>query len=339
MAKVFVSYRRADNAAGYAMDLARILRERFGDRHVFRDMRSIPPGVDFGDHIRDALQTCAVMLVVIGRHWATERTDDGRLRLFEPDDWVRLEVATALAAKHVRVIPVLVGGGTLPRADQLPADLQPLASRNAVSLEDGKWENDVAALVRHLEEVPGLTSWWETLLGRRPGQKPQNSRIRRVAYYAVGAFFVFVGIGVILESFVEDDAEVAEPPIARELSDRRSPETVRPGLATIEPPAAKAPAAAPRVDISGMWMDGEGNRYRLLQEADAFTVQQLTGEAAMIGQGNGFIDGRTITFDFYIAGMHASSGFLILSPDGRTMQGSVQDSVFGLSQPLYMQRQ
>lgn len=222
MAKIFVSYRRADNAAGYAMDLARILRESFGDRHVFRDTRSIPPGVDFGEYIKEALQNCAVMLVVIGRHWATERTDSGKLRLFETDDWVRVEVATALAAPHIRVIPVLVGGGTLPRADELPADLQPLVSRNAVSLEDGKWESDVASLIRHLQEVPGLTFWWEKLIGRRSGQKPQKSLIRRVASYAVGIFFILVVIAVMVDTFVEDEEAIDEPQIHRELFEDKS---------------------------------------------------------------------------------------------------------------------
>jgi hypothetical protein len=45
---------------------------------------------------------------------------------------VRREIARALA-RGIRVIPVLVGGAAMPRARDLPADIAPLAEREALT--------------------------------------------------------------------------------------------------------------------------------------------------------------------------------------------------------------
>lgn len=347
MAKVFVSYRRADNAAGYAMDLARILRESFGERHVFRDMRSIPPGVDFGDYIRGALQNCAVMLVMIGRHWVNERTDDGSLRLFEPGDWVRIEVATALAAEHVRVIPVLVGGATLPRSDQLPPDLQPLLHRNAVSLEDRKWESDVASLVVALEKVPGLRSWWDRLLRRLPRQKAPTGRKKRIALTVGGLAVATVGIAAVeLADFTPSPTPNVNPepvviggsmppPLPADWRYTQLDLNSASAAPNLERAALPQPSAT---DISGIWMDHQGNRYRFDQEDDEFTIQQISGLTAQIGHGDGYIEDRTVEFDFYLGEIYASSSSLVLAPDGRTMQGTVEDAFTEETMRLYLQR-
>jgi hypothetical protein len=340
MAKVFISYRRADNAAGYAMDLARILREAFGERHVFRDMRSIPPGVDFGAFIREALRQCSVMLVVIGRHWALERSDDGRPRLFDPGDWVRIEVASALAAPGVRVIPLLVGGGTLPRPEALPQDLQPLLARNAVSLDDRKWEADVAALIVDLEQVPGLRPWWQRLRRQVGGPAGRPGRLRRVAL--VGALIVVTGLAIA--GAVVDSLMLQAPGVMLDVS-RQPPGELAPaaigpiGLPPVVTKGAPAePPPSPLAAVAGLWMDGQGNRFHFSQDGDAVTIEQVFGMAAGMGRGDGLLDGRAMAFDFYVSGVHSSSGMVVLSPDGRTMQGQVTDSFTGISVPLYLWR-
>lgn len=157
MACIFVSYRRADNAAGYSRSLARALRREFGDDQVFRDIRSIPPGEDFGDFIERTLRDCRVMLVLIGTHWANIADAAGRRRLENPDDWVRREVSAALS-HDILVIPVLVCGAGMPAEDELPDDLAALAGRNAVTMSDDDWEHDVAQLVRALRDHLGLNA-------------------------------------------------------------------------------------------------------------------------------------------------------------------------------------
>ena len=87
-------------------------------------------------------------------HWLTVTDDAGRRRLDDPDDYVRLEIATALGrADDVLVIPVLVGTTSMPAAADLPKPLAALAECNAVRLSDENWDDQVARLTRALEKV------------------------------------------------------------------------------------------------------------------------------------------------------------------------------------------
>ena len=49
------------------------------------------------------------------------------------------------------VVPVLVRGARMPRAEQLPDDLKELAFRNAVELTHARWKSDVQVLVEALK--------------------------------------------------------------------------------------------------------------------------------------------------------------------------------------------
>ena len=87
---------------------------------------SIEPGADFVDAIERAIASSGVVLVMIGSEWLRCTDGAGRRRLDDPGDFIRLETATALG-RGARVIPVLVEGARMPRPDELPADLRPLA--------------------------------------------------------------------------------------------------------------------------------------------------------------------------------------------------------------------
>ena len=115
-------------------------------------------GVDFVGAINAALESCGVLLAVIGPRWISIQDDAGRRRLDDPDDYTRLELATALGRADVRVIPVLVDGATMPDAEALPPELKPLARRNAVELTDKRWDYDVAQLEATLRRALGLES-------------------------------------------------------------------------------------------------------------------------------------------------------------------------------------
>jgi hypothetical protein len=147
--KIFISYRR-DDTAGRAGRLFDLLVTRFGARNVFQDVAAIEPGTDFPQRVDDAIAQSDAVLVVIGSDWLTMHGPDGTPRLDEPDDYVRREVGAALAA-DVRVVPVLVDGAALPEAKDLPEALRPLAHRQAVTLRDATWHQDVDGLVRRLE--------------------------------------------------------------------------------------------------------------------------------------------------------------------------------------------
>jgi len=148
---IFLSYRREDTAP-YARLLQSQLSERIPDAQVFMDLDSIEPGRDFADVIREAVDSCAVLVALIGRQWATIADEEGRRRLGAPDDYVRFEVQTALE-RGVRVIPVLVDEARPLRQQQLPSGLQKLARLNALKLSYDRYQYDVDRLVDLIQQV------------------------------------------------------------------------------------------------------------------------------------------------------------------------------------------
>lgn len=151
MARIFISYRR-DQDAGYAGWLCGLLNDHFGDHEVFRDIDDIEPGADFVQVIDDEMRQCDAVIVLIGPNWLTIQDDKGGRRLDNPEDFVRREIAAALA-RNVRVIPALVRDAVMPGPHELPAPLRALARRNALQLSDARFKEDVSRLVSALEHA------------------------------------------------------------------------------------------------------------------------------------------------------------------------------------------
>ena len=149
--RIFISYRRGDTTI-YAGRLFDSLCMLAGDDEVFMDIDAIEPGADFVEHIEREVGACEVLIALIGRDWLEARDAEGRRRLEDPDDWVRLELKTGLQ-RDIRVIPVLVQGATMPRADELPDDLRRLARRNALEIGDIRWRYDFQRLWEVIEKV------------------------------------------------------------------------------------------------------------------------------------------------------------------------------------------
>jgi TIR domain-containing protein/von Hippel-Lindau disease tumor suppressor protein len=142
---VFVSYRRADSpdVTGRICDQ---LLARLGPDHLFRDIESIPLGRDFRTAIAEAVGSCAVLLAVIGRDWLRAAGEDERRRIDDPNDFVHIEIASALQ-RGIPVIPVLVEGAAMPRAAELPAPLADLAFRTGTQVRaDPDFQADIARL-------------------------------------------------------------------------------------------------------------------------------------------------------------------------------------------------
>jgi hypothetical protein len=114
---------------------------------VFIDVVTIQPGADFVAMIERAIGDCDVVLALIGDDWLTAADDRGGRRIDQPQDWVHLELSSALARDDVRVIPVLVEGAEMPSASVLPGALAQLARRNAVELTDARWRSETAVLI------------------------------------------------------------------------------------------------------------------------------------------------------------------------------------------------
>jgi len=149
--RIFMSYRREDTAypAGWLYDR---LTGHFARSQIFKDIDSIELGDDFVEAITTAVGSCDVLLALIGDRWLTVTGQDGRRRLDNPDDFVRLELEAALA-RNVRVIPILVEGARMPRADELPASLCKLARRQALELSPSWFDVGTGRLLKVLERT------------------------------------------------------------------------------------------------------------------------------------------------------------------------------------------
>src|SRR5205814_1054031 len=211
MKGIFISYRREDSA-GYAGRLYDRLAAHFGADRVFMDVEGIEPGVDFVDAIESAGASCEVLIVISGNEWlAADAT--GKRRLDDPKDFVRIETAAALA-RVIRVVPVLVEDAAMPGADQLPADLAPLARRQALELSNKQWDATSGELIRTIEKILNANKRGSERVAAadsgpavqnepKPNLDPQDSiagaRLnRRYAWIGTAAVIVVAGVALFL---------------------------------------------------------------------------------------------------------------------------------------------
>lgn len=180
MSDIFINYRHSDTQDS-AGRLYEALSARFGSDAVFLDISGIAPGQDIAQEIRRRVGACRVLLALIGRDWLTAVDTEGRPRLAMPRDAVRLEIAAALAAPRP-VIPVLLHGVSVPREDQLPRDLHPLAGLKGVSLRHGSWDTDLADLVAELSRHVRTGSPPQRWRRRLRGAAEFVSLARRIAF-------------------------------------------------------------------------------------------------------------------------------------------------------------
>jgi hypothetical protein len=242
---IFISYRREDSE-GEAGRLFDDLVRTWGDDSVFMDVSGIVPGTDFRKAIDDNVATCGVLLAVIGPAWATIADGSGQRRLDDPNDFVRLEIASALA-RNIPVIPVLVHDAKMPRPEQLPDGLKDFAFRNSVELSHTRWNSDVQLLTSALGQYIAVPAAKESapmhavlpvqLPPAQAGPVAVPPRKRSVAPWAAGVavFLIFAAAGTFL--------------VQRVLHPSSSPTaaggTATPAsLASTQPASAAIPAAA-----------------------------------------------------------------------------------------------
>jgi hypothetical protein len=147
--RIFISYRR-DDSAGYAGRIFDRLSAHFGKDAIFMDVSAIEAGLDFVDVLENAVQSCDVLVALIGRQWLTLKDSFEKRRLDNPEDFVRIEIAAALKRK-IRVLPVLVDGVNMPNSTELPSGLKSLARRNAVPVTHYAFDSDTHRLISQLE--------------------------------------------------------------------------------------------------------------------------------------------------------------------------------------------
>jgi PQQ-dependent catabolism-associated CXXCW motif protein len=151
MPKILISYRRVDSDAitGRIRDR---LSQYYGEGSVFMDIDSIPLGIDFRKQIHDAILENQLLIAIIGPKWLGPG-DDGTLRINDELDPVRIELETALE-RGIPTIPVLVGGATMPRPNQLPEKLKDFSYYNAAVIDAGiDFRQHVDRLIRSIDMI------------------------------------------------------------------------------------------------------------------------------------------------------------------------------------------
>jgi hypothetical protein len=177
---IFISYRRTDTRA----DAGRLydrLANRFSGDHVFMDIDDIQPGQKFLTVLQDTLDICHVLLVLIGPKWLDARDAGGLVRLQDDQDFVRLEVQTALQ-RGIPVIPILVNRAFMPTREDLPSGIDSLADHQALEISDSRFHDDVNNLIRALERILA------------DGDLPRHHHRFRIAAFGVTALVVALGV-------------------------------------------------------------------------------------------------------------------------------------------------
>ncbi len=130
-ADVFLSYRRAH------WQNARLVRAELEKSHrVFLDVIDLRNG-DFAEALLHAVSTSKNFVVLL--------TKDNLERWQSPDDWVRKEIAHALA-NEVNVVPVMWGDFEFPAVEELPEEIRGLPGCNAIRCTHETYEGAVGKL-------------------------------------------------------------------------------------------------------------------------------------------------------------------------------------------------
>jgi hypothetical protein len=149
---LFLCYRREDSADITGRFYDRLVAH-FGKGAVFKDVDSIPLGVDFRSHIDATIRQCAVVIVIIGDRWLEVVDAAGRPRLQSEFDHVRIEIQSALR-REIPIVPLLVREARQPEPEHLPEPIRELAFRNGASLRsDPHFHADASFVIDRLDSI------------------------------------------------------------------------------------------------------------------------------------------------------------------------------------------
>ncbi|MBV1877028.1 MAG: SUMF1/EgtB/PvdO family nonheme iron enzyme [Pseudomonadales bacterium] len=222
MPKIFLSYRR-DDSAYVTESIYSALKAYFTPEDIFFDIDSGGLGLDFRKDITDAVAQCDVLLAVIGNAWLHAVDGNGKRRLDNPADYVRLEIEAALS-RDIPVVPVLVDEESIPLADALPDTLKALAFRRATPVRAGKdFEQDLQRLMKGIEKV----------VNAPVAARPVTSQITPPAAMPQTPEALLSGTGIMQVSSLPTNADVSLDGIKIGVTPFNS-DTVLPGSYTLE---------------------------------------------------------------------------------------------------------
>ena len=329
---IFISYREKDSA-GEAGRLVDSLKEHFEDDQIFMDIDKIEPGVDFTDAISHSLECCDVMLAIIGPRWMGDTKQISRIK--NDGDWVRLEIATALA-RNIRVVPVLVDGAELPTAEELPDDLQPLLKRQAYEISNKRWRYDTDQLIEFLEKNVGVMPRRKEV--PKPVKKVSLPGTVKWIFLIAGGFFILSMILYAMGIGNEDEPLKDEPGSFIENNKQNNPEgqvemNGNTSDQKVTDPGHEASNVRNEINknVNGTWSDANGLYYLVIAQEDGqFYVNSYAMDGSQSGQGTGTVIGNKVKMDIniYNVGIISLSG--TVATDNINLKGTSTIAVDGV---------
>jgi Tol biopolymer transport system component len=250
---IFISYRRSDSPDATGRIYDRLVSE-FGRAQVFKDVDSIPLGRDFRGHLNDIVGDCGVMLAIVGPHWTDARNPAGQRRLEDPDDFVRIELETALA-RDIPVVPVLVGHAPIPVASELPGPLAPMAFRQSIEVRpDPDFHNDATRLVSALRGIldPAAAAAEQAAAAITPPVAATGAQRGRLGWI-VAAVLGFAAAAVLAVPAIRYLRETPPPEPPETRLDIVTPATDRPDSFALSPDGRQIVFVAKSDGASRLW--------------------------------------------------------------------------------------
>lgn len=170
MPNVLLVHRSSDSQT-YVERMIANLKAEIGEQSLAYniDAAHLPPGADLLAAMRRAVNQADVMLIIIGPLWLhTYREDhtssNDKRRIDETDDPVRGLIERGLM-RNLSVIPVLVGGTTMPSSDDLPESIRALAFQPALIIRDEPhFHEDMRALLNRIRQDSASQSQYPSVL-------------------------------------------------------------------------------------------------------------------------------------------------------------------------------
>ena len=277
--KIFINYRREDSI-GTAGRLHDRLAQVFAPNDLFVDV----VGADLKARVNNQVAACRVFLAVISPNWLGAKDETGQSRLHNPDDFIAIEIAAALARK-IHVVPVLVDGAHMPRASELPKSLKPLARSQVVEVHQNYFDEDVETLVETVREALN-----GGLVGQHSRRRPAMAWVTAAAGLLLvcwtGLHWTGISVWPPWAGTIEDNPTALAEPEAQ----RKGEETEQRRLATVKAEQERQARAAAEAEAKRKNEEAEQQRIAALR-AEEEDRKRAEAEAqarysALISQGN-----------------------------------------------------
>jgi hypothetical protein len=148
---VFICYRREDSAASAGWLHQILVSELAGISRICMDVDAVPLGDNFVSALSAELDVSDVVLALIGPRWLAATDKAGIRRLEQEDDYVRVELATALK-RSIPIIPIMLDGTQIPEEQYLPSDIARLSKQNGLAVRSSSFKTDTGKLVQELKK-------------------------------------------------------------------------------------------------------------------------------------------------------------------------------------------